>query len=327
MSTLEQIASPVAADMERYQRLLRQVLANDQAPLATMIDHVLASQGKRIRPVITLLVASAYNGGQPLGEKSYLSAAMVEMIHVASLIHDDVIDDSPLRRGKPSALALWQSRNAVLLGDYILSRALSAGHRAGYHDVVTHIASSVDLLCEGELIQSHKTKTLDLTRGEYFDIIRKKTAVLLGACSGAGAISVDAPAQAVEEMNRFGLLLGMAFQIGDDILDFSASEQIGKPRLSDLREHKITLPLLSVFESSDHAERERLLELLRTSVEKPENIDTLSEVIVARGGLETAARAMDGYLAEARAILAALPEGPCRQSLELLCRYIAERET
>ena len=335
MITLDAIRTPIAADLEAFEEFIRSRFSSEGKLLSEMISHVLSSRGKGIRPIITMLCSALVSdvnnrewveGERNCSKRTYLGAMMVEMLHTASLIHDDVIDNADTRRGRPSANALWQSRNAVVLGDYILARTMSIGMDSAQYDLVSHIVGSVATLCEGEILQSQHAADKDTTRQDYFEIIYKKTASLISISASAGAVSVKAPRQDVEQMRRFGEALGMAFQIQDDILDYSRSAKTGKPTNNDLREGKITLPLIEVLEKCSPAEKLQLLDKLSQCKEDEAAVDFLQGVVEATGGAAMAARTMQTYIDRATSILAKYPDSPYRTALVNLCAFVAERD-
>ena len=335
MITLDAIRTPIAADLEAFEEFIRSRFSSEGKLLSEMISHVLSSRGKGIRPIITMLCSALVSdvnnrewveGERNCSKRTYLGAMMVEMLHTASLIHDDVIDNADTRRGRPSVNALWQSRNAVVLGDYILARTMSIGMDSAQYDLVSHIVGSVATLCEGEILQSQHAADKDTTRQDYFEIIYKKTASLISISASAGAVSVKAPRQDVEQMRRFGEALGMAFQIQDDILDYSRSAQTGKPTNNDLREGKITLPLIEVLEKCSPAEKLQLLDKLSQCKEDEAAVDFLQGVVEATGGTAMAARTMQTYIDRATSILAKYPDSPYRTALVNLCAFVAERD-
>ena len=335
MITLDAIRTPIAADLEAFEEFIRSRFSSEGKLLSEMISHVLSSRGKGIRPIITMLCSALVSdvnnrewveGERNCSKRTYLGAMMVEMLHTASLIHDDIIDNADTRRGRPSANALWQSRNAVVLGDYILARTMSIGMDSAQYDLVSHIVGLVATLCEGEILQSQHAADKDTTRQDYFEIIYKKTASLISISASAGAVSVKAPRQDVEQMRRFGEALGMAFQIQDDILDYSRSAQTGKPTNNDLREGKITLPLIEVLEKCSPAEKLQLLDKLSQCKEDEAAVDFLQGVVEATGGTAMAARTMQTYIDRATSILAKYPDSPYRTALVNLCAFVAERD-
>lgn len=303
--------------------------------MSEMISHVLSSRGKGVRPIVVMLCSALVSdanfrdwveGERNCSKRTYMAAMMVEMLHTASLIHDDVIDSADTRRGKPSANALWQSRNAVILGDYILARTMSQGLDSAQFDLVSHIVGAMATLCEGEILQSQHAADKDTTRQDYLEIIYKKTASLISISASAGAVSVKASRHDVEQMRRFGEAIGMAFQIQDDILDYSRSAKTGKPANNDLREGKITLPLIEVLEKCSPAEKLQILDKLSQCKEDESAVDFLQGVVEATGGLAMAARTMQTYIDRATSILATYADSPYRTALVNLCAYIAERD-
>ena len=335
MVTLESIRTPIAADLEAFGEFLEGQFQADGHLMNQMLSHVMATRGKGVRPMIVMLCAalcSAANkrqwveGERNCSKRTYLAAMMVEMLHTASLIHDDIIDNADSRRGKPSVNALWQSRNAVLVGDYILAKAMSAGMQSAQYDLVSHIIGAVTTLCEGEVLQGQHAREVDTTRQDYLEIIYKKTASLLSISASAGAVSVMASREDVSQMRRFGEALGMAFQIQDDILDYSRSAHTGKPTNNDLREGKITLPLIEVLERCTPVERLQIMDKLSQCATDDAAVDFLQGVVEATGGLTMAARTMQTYIDRATAILASYDESPYRTALVNLCAYVAERD-
>ncbi len=246
MITLDDIRKPVTAELEAFDEFVDRQFTAEGELLSDMLRYALSARGKGIRPMLVMLSAAmnAPVKGAATGRRACLAAMLVEMIHVASLIHDDVIDEADMRRGKPSANARWQSHKAVILGDYILAKNMNIGLQSGQFDLVTHVCGSMAALCEGEVLQDECAANSTMTRQAYLDIIYKKTASLLGVSASVGALAVGATRDRVATMRRFGEAVGMAFQIQDDILDYTPTARTGKPANNDLREGKITLPLL-----------------------------------------------------------------------------------
>ena len=335
MITLESIRTPIAADLEAFEEFMRSRFSSDGKLMSEMLSYVFDSRGKGIRPIIIMLTSALTSsankrrwveGERNCSKRTYMAAMMVEMLHTVSLIHDDVIDSADTRRGRASVNALWQSRNAVVLGDYILARTMALGMESAQYDLVTHIIGSVATLCEGEVLQSQHAADKDTTRQDYLEIIYKKTASLISISASAGAVSVKASRYDVEQMRRFGEAIGMAFQIQDDILDYSRSAQTGKPKNNDLREGKITLPLIEVLEKCSPAEKLQLIDKLSQCKDDDSAVDFLQGVVEATGGLAMAARTMQTYIDRATAILANYADSPYRTALVNLCAYIAERD-
>lgn len=326
MEALDAIRRPIVRELEEFDEFVRHHFGGKgEGLLAQMLDYVLSSRGKGLRPTIVMLSAGLNSPSGGFGKRTMLAGMLIEMIHVASLIHDDVIDESNLRRGRASVNARWQSRNAVIVGDYILARNMSLGLSSGQIDLLSHIIGNMSTLCEGEIIQSDHASKLDTTRESYFDIIHKKTASLFGTCASAGAMSVGAPQERVRSMHRFGEQLGMAFQIKDDMLDYARSSSTGKPANNDLRERKITLPLIEVLERADDGLKGEIVSALERCPEE-DAVDLIQRRVDEMHGTELAGETMKGFLQRAMSELAGYGESPYRDSMMSLCTYVAERD-
>ncbi len=328
MITLEDIRKPVTEELKAFDAFVERHLTADGELLSEMLRYALGARGKGIRPLLVMLSASlnAPIKGASTGRRPCLAAMLVEMIHVASLIHDDVIDEADTRRGKASVNALWQSRKAVLVGDYVLARNLNVGLQSGQFDLVTHICGAMATLCEGEVLQDDCAAKLSMTRQTYLDIIYKKTASLLGVSASAGALAVGATRDKVTTMRRFGEAVGMAFQIQDDILDYTPMAQTGKPVNNDLHEGKITLPLLAVLENADESRVADLLRRLSECRTDAAAVEYIQQTVLNEGGLAAAAEVMHGYINRAVELLADYEASESRAALVNLCAYIVERD-
>lgn len=326
MTTLDQIKAPVAGELERYEEYLRRSLHSDNPLAHDMLTYIFNTRGKSIRPLMVILSAAIRNGGVPLPDNSYMAAMLVEMVHTASLVHDDVVDEAFIRRGKPSVNALWMSQKAVLIGDFILAKSFQVGMRSGAYDIVEYITGVMPLLCEGELTQSRQSDRLEMTREIYEDIIYRKTAILIGTSCGVGAMSAGASGHEAARMREMGDAIGMAFQIKDDMLDYKPASATGKPLCGDLRERKITLPLLTVLEKSSPAARKNIIGLLSGVRSRPANAEKLHAIVLEHGGLEMAANVMNRYVEKAVSLLEQCPRSSYRDSLESLFNYVANRE-
>lgn len=327
MVTINAIRKPIETELEEFDAFVRRNFSADEGLVAEMLEYVLSSRGKGIRPIVVMLSA-AMNSDRDgrFGKRSYLAAMLVEMIHVASLIHDDVIDESDMRRGRASVNARWQSSNAVVIGDYILARNMDIGLSSGQYDIVSHVIKSIATLCEGELIQNDHATKLDTSRDTYFDIIHKKTASLLGVSASVGALSVGAAHDRIAAMRKFGEAVGMAFQIRDDILDYTCSAATGKPSNNDLRERKITLPLIDVLERVDEGRRREIIDALGRCSHDEASIEFITRAVGEYDGIALAQQTMKSYLQMALAVLYEYPDSPYREALMNLCAYVAERE-
>lgn len=327
MITLDDIRQPIADRIEEFEQFVRGSFNEKEGTLlAEMIDYILSSRGKGLRPTLTMLVAAATSPSGSFGKRTMLAAMLVEMIHTASLVHDDVIDESLQRRGQASVNARWQSRNAVIVGDYILARNMDIGLKSGQYDLLTHIIGSMAILCEGEILQSDHAGKLNITKEAYFDVIYKKTASLFASCTSAGALSVGAPRKTVESMHRFGEMVGMAFQIVDDILDYTPNNNTGKPAANDLQERKITLPLLEVLEQATPELTKEILSAVERAATDAEAVDFIREQVAKYNGVERARATLQRFLQRALSELSHLDDTPYRQAMIDLCTFVAERD-
>ena len=336
MVTIDDIRKPILADLEAFDAFIADNFSAEGDLMQEMLSYALSSRGKGVRPILTLLSAMLHVVKEPTTEeqgterhctkRTYLAAMLVEMIHTASLIHDDVLDSAEERRGRASVNAKWQSDMAIILGDYILARTMAIGMSSAQYDLISYIGTAMATLCEGEVLQSQHAKNFDTKRDDYFAIIYQKTASLLGVSAALGALSVGANREEVDRMRKFGEAIGIAFQIQDDILDYKRDNNTGKPSNNDLREHKITLPLIEVMERGDDALREEIIALLKRCDKDEEAVDKLHNIVEERGGKEYAAETMQAYIQRAMHLLAKFPDTPYRASLLSLCTFIAERD-
>ena len=332
MITIDDIRRPISADLEAFDKFVADNFNAEGEMLQEMLTYALSSRGKGIRPILTMLsaltcTAATYRPDERnCTKRTYLAALMMERIHTASLIHDDVLDSADERRGKPSVNAKWQSNLAIILGDYILARTMSLGMASAQYDIVSYVGTAMAALCEGEVLQSQHAKNLDTTRDDYFTIIYQKTASLLGVCGAIGAMSLGAPREDVERMRKFGEALGIAFQIQDDILDYNRQNNTGKPVNNDLREHKITLPLIEVIERKTEEERGAIIKLVERCNDDNEALDTLHNMVHNEGGIERATETMQAYLSRAMHLVSKYEDTPYRKALLDLCTFVAERD-
>lgn len=326
MDKLDEIKKPLKGDFEEYRNFMSRALVSESGYVSDVMDYIVSSSGKGVRPMLVFLMAGIHSKYDVVSKRAYLAAMLVEMIHTASLVHDDVVDESLLRHGKPTVNSRWNSRVSVLSGDYILARSFRAGMESGQFDLVSYIVSGVSDLAEGELMQNEVNEHRGVTRDAYLNIIFKKTATLLGISCGAGAMAAGASLTEVGIARQVGINLGMAFQIKDDILDFAPEAQTGKPFCDDLREGKVTLPLLTVLERNDDLARRLIMGKVASCADDPAAIDEVHELVVKEGGLAAAGKVVDEYLDSARGIIATYTDSEFRDSLLSLCDYIGARE-
>ncbi|MFR9620729.1 MAG: polyprenyl synthetase family protein [Rikenellaceae bacterium] len=326
MVTLSQIKSPIEESLNEFDSFVAEQFRSDNSLMSEMIVDALSSRGKGVRPIIAMLVAAMTSQSGVVTKRVHIVSMMVEMIHLASLIHDDVIDEASTRRGRPSLNAKWQSKRAVIAGDYILARNLAIGVSSGQYDLVSHVIGSIATLCEGEVIQDDCARRLTTTRQEYLDIISKKTAALIATAASGGAKATGAQREVVEQMRQFGYYVGMAFQIQDDILDYTPTAKTGKPSFQDMVEGKITLPLLMPLEESSAEQREEVLSHVRQAHLEPQSVEWIARWVEQREGVAMATQVMQAYIERATSILAQFPQSPYRTSLVDLCAYITQRD-
>ena len=319
--TLRDIQAPVRAELRQFESHFREAMASPVPLLDTITHHLLRRRGKQVRPLFVFLAAGLAGG---VGEQTYHAASLVELLHTATLVHDDVVDEADERRGFFSLQSLWGKKVAVLVGDYLLSRGLllALDHQA-YR--LLHITSvAVREMAEGELLQIQKARRLDITEEVYFEVIRKKTATLIAAACAAGAASAGADEAAIECARRLGEEVGVAFQIKDDLLDLGEGDS-GKPIAGDIREKKMTLPLIHALSEAPSAQRRRMLSAIKRGGKRPEKVREVLDFVLQSGGLDYARRRMDDHLITARGLLDDFPPSPYRESLHRLLTFVTTR--
>jgi len=274
--------------------------------------------------MFVFLVAKMVAKGEVL-DRTYRGASVIELIHTATLVHDDVVDDSNMRRGFFSINALWKNKIAVLIGDFLLSKGLLLSIDNNDFDLLKIISVAVREMSEGELLQIEKARKLDITEAIYYEIIRQKTATLIAACCSLGAASVKPDSTEVETMRKFGELIGMAFQIKDDLFDYG-SKSIGKPTGIDIKEQKMTLPLIYVLNNCTKKEKSWLINSIKNHNKDKKRVNEVIAFVKDNGGLEYAVSKMKDYQSEALQILQEFPDSEYRQSLELMVNYVIDRK-
>lgn len=322
--TLAAIQAPVADQLEEFEHHFRNALHTRVALLDRVMRYLVRRKGKKMRPLFVLLTAEVCGGITPA---SYRGAALIELLHTATLVHDDVVDDADERRGFFSLNALWKNKIAVLVGDFLLSRGLLMSLEHDDYELLKITSRAVKQMAEGELLQMEKSRTLNIDEPVYFEIIRQKTASLIASCCETGAASAGADKPLQETLRRFGELAGMAFQIKDDLFDYGAAgKEVGKPIGIDLKEKKITLPLLYVLNRASGGERRRLIGIVKRKKQAKKDIQWLVETVRAGGGIEYAQQTMQSFVLEALALLDTLPVTHARTSLRDLVRYTIYRD-
>ncbi|ASO05928.1 MAG: polyprenyl synthetase family protein [Arenibacter algicola] len=324
MKIVSQIKEPINQEMELFEKKFYESMSSKVALLNRITYYIVNRKGKQMRPMFVFLTAKLLNNGE-VNERTYRGASVIELIHTATLVHDDVVDDSNKRRGFFSVNALWKNKIAVLVGDYLLSKGLLLSIDNGDFDLLRIISVAVREMSEGELLQIEKARRLDITEEVYYDIIRQKTATLIAACCSLGACSVRPDSPDVETFRKFGELIGMAFQIKDDLFDYG-EERIGKPTGIDIKEQKMTLPLIYVLNKCSKAEKKWLINSIKNHNKDKKRVKEVIAFVKANGGLEYAVKKMLAYKEEALALLNTYPDSEYKSSLELMVNYVVDRK-
>ncbi|UZH56127.1 polyprenyl synthetase family protein [Salinimicrobium tongyeongense] len=324
MKVISKIKLPVEKEMELFEKKFTQSMSSKVALLNRITHFIVNRKGKQMRPMFVFLVAKMVAEGK-VNERTYRGASVIELIHTATLVHDDVVDDSNRRRGFFSINALWKNKIAVLVGDYLLSKGLLLSIDNNDFDLLKIISVAVREMSEGELLQIEKARRLDITEDIYYEIIRQKTATLIAACCSLGAASVLPDSKEVEKMRRFGELIGMAFQIKDDLFDYG-NERIGKPTGIDIKEQKMTLPLIHVLNKVSAREKSWLINSVKNHNKDGKRVKEIIEFVKNNGGLTYAVSRMQAFQQEALAVLEEYPPSPYKDSLMLMVNYVIERK-
>ncbi|MAZ27509.1 MAG: polyprenyl synthetase [Cytophagaceae bacterium] len=324
MKIVEQIKQPIAYEMEIFEQKFS-LSMRSKVPLLNRITHYIVNRkGKQMRPMFVFLVAKML-GNEVLNDRTYRGASVIELIHTATLVHDDVVDESYRRRGFFSLNALWKNKIAVLVGDYLLSRGLLLSIDNEDFDLLQIISVAVREMSEGELLQIEKARKLDITEEVYFEIIRQKTATLIAACCAMGAAAVHADKADVEKMRKFGELIGLAFQIKDDLFDYG-SEKIGKPTGIDIKEQKMTLPLIYALNAGSAKETNWLIKSVKNHNKDKKRVKEVIAKVKQLGGLEYAVQKMKDLQEEALQLLESFPPSKYKDSLILMVNYVIDRK-
>lgn len=323
MSAIDKIKSPIEQELTDFEPYFKQSLKSDIPLLATILNFLYRTKGKQLRPMFVFLSAKLHG---ETNQFSQLAACSVELLHTATLVHDDVVDESYERRGTFSVNALWRNKLAVLVGDYILARGLQLQLEHKKYNFLHLISRAVQDMAEGEILQMKKSRKLDITDEVYFEIIRKKTASLIATSMAIGTASVTDEEETIEKMYRIGQDAGIAFQIKDDIFDYQAKGILGKPTGNDIKEKKITLPLLFVLNNSKADERSRILGLIKKKNKNTTVVNELIQMVIQKGGLEYADLKMMEFRDKAISGILEFPECEARSSLIELMEYITIRK-
>ena len=323
MSTLNKIKAPIEKDLQEFEPYFKKSLQSDIPLLATILNFLYRTKGKQLRPMFVFLSAKLFGD---TNEFSKLAACSVELLHTATLVHDDVVDESYERRGSFSVKALWKNKLAVLVGDYILAKGLLLQLENKKYNFLHLISKAVQDMSEGEILQMKKSRKLDIDDDTYFEIIRKKTASLIATSMAIGTASTIEDEAIIDKMYRIGQDVGIAFQIKDDIFDYQSKGIIGKPIGNDIKEKKITLPLLHILNTAEKSERKRILHLIKRKNKDTKVVKELIQLVIDRGGLEYAETRMREFKNRAIEDLREFPANEARESLIELMEYITTRK-
>ncbi len=324
MITLKQIKAPVSRDLQVFDEKFKEYLKSKVLLLDTITRYIYKRKGKQIRPLFVFLSAGACG---EVKESTFVAASMIEMLHTATLVHDDVVDDSHMRRGIFSINALWKNKIAVLVGDFLLSRGMLLALEKEEFELLKIVSRAVQEMSEGELLQMEKARKLDIKEDIYFEIIRKKTASLIASCCASGAASAGADTQMTEQMRLFGEYTGIAFQIKDDLFDYESGNITGKPSGIDIRDQKMTLPLIYLLNNSSATAKSWITDTIKHHNTDSLRVKKLVGMVKEGGGLDYAKERMLEFREKAVTLISSLPSSPYNDSLKQLVIFTTERST
>lgn len=323
MKKIKEIRQPIAAHLKEFNKVYRASVKSSTPLLDIIMRYILKSKGKQIRPMIVIYSAGVVG---EINTTTYRAATLIELLHTATLVHDDVVDDSYERRGKFSINAIWRNKVSVLAGDFLLSRGMLLAVENKDYKILEIVSRAVKQMSEGELLQIEKARKLDIDEAVYFDIIKRKTASLLASCFAAGAISAGANDDTVKKMYEIGENLGMAFQIKDDLLDFGEGNNIGKPTGIDIKEKKMTLPLIYLLNNSTTQEKRKFINIVKNHSQDKQKVDWLISRVISSGGIDYAVKIMNGFEQDALNLLSSFPENNSQQMLKEIVRFTIDRK-
>lgn len=320
---LDSIKAPVAREMDEFEQKFRASMKTRVMLLDKIMTYIVKRKGKQMRPLFVFLSAGATG---TISESTYRGAALIELLHTATLVHDDVVDDSDYRRGFFSVNALWKNKIAVLVGDFLLSRGMALSLENNEFDLLRIVNTSVQEMSEGELLQMEKARKLDIKEEVYYEIIRQKTASLIASCCAVGASSAGADSETITKMKQFGEYVGMAFQIKDDLFDYG-DEEIGKPVGIDIKEKKMTLPLIHALSQAGWLEKRKIISLVKSGSEDQERIKQVIDFVKKSGGIDYAKTKMREYHQRALDVLKPFPDSAYKASLIDLVQFTIDRKS
>lgn len=319
---IQHIRHPVENHLQQFEHKFEQAMYSDVPLLNKITKYVIKRKGKQIRPLLVFLSAKMFHEIQ---DTTHYAAALVELLHTATLLHDDVVDNSHERRGFFSVYALWKSKATILVGDFLLAKGLLLSVQHKMYPVLEIVSGAVQEMSEGELLQLDKSRNLDMTEDVYYDIITKKTASFIAACCAAGTASVLSDKRLIEQMKQLGYLIGIAFQIKDDLLDYTPSYITGKPTGIDIQEQKITLPMIYALQKASPSDRKKMMGIFKNHSDDSDRIQWMIKRIIELGGLSYAENKMKEYHHRSLEFLQHFPESEARNSMQLLINYTIER--
>ena len=322
MMSVGEIMKPISGEMQEFEVRFRQTMKSNVPLLDKITHYIIRRKGKQMRPMFLFLTAKMLG---EINDRTYKAASLIELLHTASLVHDDVVDDANERRGFFSVNALWKNKIAVLVGDYLLSQVLLLSIKDNDTRLLGIVAGAVKDMSEGELLQIEKARRMDITEEIYFEVIRQKTGSLIATCCEAAAVSVDREDYAAK-IREFGELVGLAFQVKDDIFDYGSPGKIGKPTGLDIRERKMTLPLIYTLNNCDAKTRKELIDIVKNKNENTKMVRKAVQIVQSHGGMEYAAARMTELTHKALAILEEIPDSESKRALIGLVEYTINRE-
>lgn len=321
-STLHTIKQPIKKELVQFEDHFRKAMSNKVPLLDRIMYYIVKRKGKQVRPMFVLLSAKLCG---EISDATYTGASMIELLHTATLVHDDVVDDSNERRGFFSINALWKNKVAVIVGDYLFAQGLLLALKKKEFLQLEILSEAVKAMSEGELLQLEKARRLDIEESIYYEVIRQKTASLIAASCSIGAASVTKDEKVVEDMRLFGEHIGIAFQIKDDLFDFG-TDDVGKPLGNDIQEKKLTLPLIYALNNTTRKEKKHIIRLIKKYNDRPDKVKEVIEFVRNSNGLDYAKKIMEEYSQKAFDILHTFPDSPARQSLEDLVIFVTQRK-
>ena len=323
MDIVDQIKAPITTHMDEFEIKFKQSMKSSVPLLNKITGYIVKRKGKQIRPMFVFLSAQCVG---EINESTYRAASLIELLHTATLVHDDVVDDSNERRGFFSVNALWKNKIAVLIGDFLLSSGLLLSIDNGDFHLLKIVSNAVREMSEGELLQIEKARKLDISEEIYFEIIRKKTATLIAACCAAGVASLTDDKKVIDQFLDFGINTGIAFQIKDDLFDFGDDTSIGKPTGIDIKEKKMTLPLIYALNNCTWLEKRKVINIIKNHNDDPKKVAEVVSFVHQKGGIAYAETIMQQYKVKALACLETVKDSPSKQSLIQLVNYSIERK-